>query len=656
MMYFMKCLRICIATTIWSTPSDSCGNIQCPMKNGPCVQVQEVTGQDDEWRSYLTQMFLTERAPDKDICVGSDVKGHKELQARWRRWLLKKTIINWQKYPAQFTSTYPIDQLHVRSQHKYLIKKYLHEKRKKFWSNYIDSFLYSNIVGQYLDTFSQSRCNSLSIFLVHSLKRARSFVQKSQTVKILIRRNKDCRTTYNVIVPLGRIFQKEIAKFHPEGCDPCQVNLKSYFQAGPCSSGAKYTSYKHASIFHIAGKTRLNLTFHLVSIAVRDLENCFIGSLSVTAAKNRKTLGPITYCGKQTNFFVYPTTQKVNVTVEVKPWVSYTVFFTFSVSDHAPIYTPFWYKPRIHMKWNIIASHLPKIHLQVLLLQTQKYKRFYFQYKKHANIALDVFDGPETLSKILHINSNKTFITSMFVCLLHLVSNKVQKFQAVIHFHSVNVQISQTLFLRKQQTLLVDFPTSNSLHLGYLVLIKIETEQSCSVNFTTKVFSSNILPNIMCLYGGISFFDINQVPTKSLSTFCQPISNGHQPPHIYTEGDTGLVAFYYFAEYGFIHTQVVISLTTCSIMKSTSIREVVEVTPVTKPLLNSQCVIVLLGQSQMVKKYWKYAFHPHFGKETHPNNFFYSTLIQINLPQQFFFKVSFVIMAFMASEYLKLFL
>ena len=533
MMCFMKCLRICMATAIWSTPSDSCGNIQCPMKNGTCVQVQEVTGQDDEWHSYLTQMFLKEQAPDKDMCFWSDVKGHKELQARWRRWLLKKTIINWQEYPNQFTSTYPIDQLHVRSQHKSLIKKYLHKKRKKFWSNYLDSFLYSNIVGQFLDTFSQSRCNSLSIFLVHSLKRARSFVQKSQTVKILIRRNKDCRTTYNVIVPLGRIFQKEIAKFDPEGCDPCQVNLKSYFQAGPCSSGAKYTSYKHASIFHIAGKTRLNLTFHLVSIAVRDLENCFIGSLSVTAAKNRKTLGPITYCGKQTNFFVYPTTQKVNVTVEVKPWVSYTVFFTFSVSDHAPIYTPFWYKPRIHMKWNIIASHLPKIHLQVLLLQTQKYKRFYFQYKKHANIALDVFDGPETLSKILHINSNKTFITSMFVCLLHLVSNKVQKFQAVIHFHSVNVQISRTIFLRKQHTLLVDFPTSNSLQLGYLVLIKIKTEQSCYVNFTIKAFSSNILPNIMCLFSGISFL----TQTKYQQNHCQhfvnpsPMDTNH---HIFT--------------------------------------------------------------------------------------------------------------------------
>ena len=316
-------------------------------------------------------------------------------------------------------------------------------------------------------------------------------------------------------------------------------------------------------------KLRLNITF--ISIVLHNLgTKCDYDKHEIK--HQEKTKLKHRYCGKHSEFNVYPLFIKMTVTLTLKTKNNFKLKAAFSVTDECLIFSPVNSLSRLSEKNFELQSQYYKIvskyYLTSFLLRVTKLHKISLRFGKSEENNSVIYDGPGTMFKVLSIFGEKSpYITSTFQCLLQFLFtyfiesySKHFRVHIVPHFKKVDKKH------RPDKEMLLNMPFNNCPH--NICILHLEGTRGYQINFTVLSVIASGSESSTCLFNGITIGELSN-HFSTIVVFCPHFG---APTNIlmrsfYTKNHDLWIILYWYEGYSTISATITAITTKCKGVK-----------------------------------------------------------------------------------------
>ncbi len=442
----------------------------------------------------------------------------------------------------------------------------------KRWFLFVDCFLSVMLKEE------QSKAINLDTFVKHGKQRTWKFKQVSGTIFTVHRKRGDCFTGNTVTVPVGNIVKKEsypenystdkVSCKQPDWCDPCIIIGRS-----SVAVHSAHVANQHVFTFTLNKLLKLMLQFHKVHFELVGDHTCNIGSLNIDSILSGKVAFSLQYCGIHSSIPVHPPHKDVTATVSLWLWVSHTVSFSFSVvSSSTQVFSSPLPNVTTNLVWSLVLP-IEKKYCGLLKLETEKYNVIMIVFVGFNTSCIRVIDGPGELSPQVNLAGSGSFQTRTFLCQILFSSQK--QFHdwptQVLRHHFVSNRNKKIISIQMNTTLKINYPetacstsTTGICVDGDISVLEINAESN--INFSIYFLKNHFAQRSLCTHGGLEILQIlNKTKTQSVLELCSH-DGILSERNFYIQGPKCLLVLYSQTEYGFFHTELMISTTNCSVL------------------------------------------------------------------------------------------
>ena len=277
--------------------------------------------------------------------------------------------------------------------------------------------------------------------------------------------------------------------------------------------------YDYHYHFRLSSQIRLNFTFN--TLTLQNLgSKCEFDQMYIHNIYNVKLC--YKYCGKYSNFNVYPNFSKLELWLNIKSHVAFKFNATFCIIDKDLIFSP------INSSSKVITRDIEiqcykigiKYYLSSFYLRVKKMYKMKLHIIKSEGKSHVVYDGPGTMFEILKISRKEpSYSTSTFQCLLQFLFTYLIKhyhqhfnFYLVHHLNKVHKKVKLDV------EILLKMPLS--ICQQNICVLYLKGPTGYSLNFIILNMSAFPHESSTCLFYGITLGEILNDDYLTMADFC----------------------------------------------------------------------------------------------------------------------------------------
>ena len=449
-----------------------------------------------------------------------------------------------------------------------MFKKYVYNNASKYWNHYVRKLLYNSLeihlpkynnpvvfIRKYISPFSGEvvnitqykyhRCDKSHLTcLVYLVQSAKKLVISSRHIKELYVGN-----SKTLIEPLKmRSFAWTSV--------PYGVIVGIRYQ------GLAYSYFNLHSYFH------LNVTFHYIYFSSNTFFKCSFGKITVSSGdfiKGPKNINKFKYCGIVSSFTLYLSSNKVQIYMSSKWYVTFRSILSHSVIDAYKLSSYSVKSKNPVAPVSMMIFFMSKLFLLKYQLQVEHFERINILCNISTYDMIEVYDGPGTLYNMLE--------PSVFES--DLVIYTTTTFQNVIFLSTRNNTLFNTVFMKYNTTMIlkthreffvdvnehVQMTSQTELNNTEIKLVIFKTQAHSFLNITIHQIKFKGENQYSCGFAGITSYDITGNGTyKKISAICY---NNEKNRNVYTQSSIMLLVMYSYKKYSNFSLNLSVSTTQC---------------------------------------------------------------------------------------------
>ena len=280
--------------------------------------------------------------------------------------------------------------------------------------------------------------------------------------------------------------------------------------------------------FTLDKQLRINITFYYIRIIFNVLSECYLGNVTIKSLLENQPRNSFVYCGVLSNMAHYGMFPDIEITVSLRPYVTYNITLFYGVIDSNATYNcphirftkqipHIGNEPGWLLYFPTTKQFLQKIHISIARFNTLKITTY-------ANIqnSIQIYDGPGILSKMVLLNINRTsFETSTFQCVLHIFGKVLHSTENdVIWYVSVHRPALFNRWFNPKTLPTQTYQWDGNYNFQTLLKFELGTNYGFYFNCTIHNFKHNYKGNNHCTRGGLLIYDITSHTFVLLSNTC----------------------------------------------------------------------------------------------------------------------------------------
>lgn len=331
----------------------------------------------------------------------------------------------------------------------------------------------------------------------------------------------------------------------------------------------------------------VNILCHMAEFVVNDCEFFVSRLLPMDSFQKWKWVNfsqsyhQYAFCGTYSKVTLYSKCPNVAVKTDMKFYVVHDIKLSFSVVDNGKLHSipmPTWFKRTHygHNFWKALVSAVFFPHsvvlLQVYKLETLKYQVLSVILTAIEGSAVELYDGPDTLSTSLRFTPISQediipFETSSFECLIYTYNfNKSLSYSAK---YNTRESVTNHIVIKPGTFVNVWFPSLEFCNSKDICIFFLKTDNSHKVNLSRTNIKFHGQHRDDCRYAGTTTYEGG----KEITTYCPKMFCAFEtsestggiflPQNDYSSNNTMLLVIYLFREYGHLTTNFRITTTHC---------------------------------------------------------------------------------------------
>ena len=324
--------------------------------------------------------------------------------------------------------------------------------------------------------------------------------------------------------------------------------------------------------FILYSNLHLNMTFNYIYFSANTFLKCYFARLRVLSFVHNTNKNPysFTYCGIVPFFTLYPSSNKVTISVEVELYlVSFESIISYSVIGSHQIRSYQVKSKNMVLPIEVLRFFIPELYFLRYELQVERYEILHISCNKSEYSFIKVHDGPGMLDNILEPIVSEgdilLYTTTTFQSVITLITKKIGLLDTTFLMYNTTMSRNKhkTIYPQKNHSILV--MSENKLIDTEVHMIKIETLTKLYLNVTIHQMNYIGKNHSSCGFAGLTSYDIYTNGTfEKISTVCH--SNNYQEytyRSIYTQNSEMLLVLYSYKQYSKFNLTLSVSTSQC---------------------------------------------------------------------------------------------